>query len=729
MRKCIRTFSAVVLVCAVALYSSAAFAAPTVEPLPEPSAAEETGKEPKKENATLEIEQSATFDFDAWERTGDIHRQEFSGDHYMKGLFATISEYFNVGDWEVRGARLVLKFATTQLMRARTSDFTVYLNEQPLYSGNIPETDGKTATLTVELPVEKINTGTVNSIKISAYLRGNDEDPCVDYATNANWINIFEESRVEVAYTPLYSPVSIGALYAQLSSIDALEKEESGIFVSGSSEGALTAFAWSAAGLSGNAKLFYTDMDAAKAESAAIKAKSYALYISDYNAILSEVAALLSAEQKKAAEEGAIAAVLKYGGTDVLLVAGDNAAALANAGKMLANEKYMAQLDSKYVAITASDDFEMEKYRVDQYTKLTATGAYVNGSYRQTASFYVEWPANRSVTSSSELSLDIRYSENIDFSKALVSVYVNDIPMGSRLLDKKNANGMNIMLRFPEDIDIAGSFSLKVAFDLEAEDDDWCRLSPEEMPWGYVAPTSMLKLASMDVQELLFDNYPSPFVRDGSVNNLTVVLPDDIGEGDIKTLHSIFAGLGRFFKDNNGTLRVCAASEAGDISQDNVIFIGAARKNAGADLEGAAWQLAYSGKTLESSSEKLRIDPAYGAALGMCELIVSPFDKEYAVMMVSGSTDLEMTAAAEYLCDVNLLWKLSGDAYIISPNEEKDEVSCYTFADLSDRRIDEDKDKLQLRRTINIIFVAGLVLVICATALIAIILKKRREKS
>jgi hypothetical protein len=35
----------------------------------------------------------------------------------------------------------------------------------------------------------------------------------------------------------------------------------------------------------------------------------------------------------------------------------------------------------------------------------------------------------------------------------------------------------------------------------------------------------MLKLNSVDVSGLLFDNYPSPFVLDGRLNSVAVVLP------------------------------------------------------------------------------------------------------------------------------------------------------------------------------------------------------------
>lgn len=366
----------------------------------------------------------------------------------------------------------------------------------------------------------------------------------------------------------------------------------------------------------------------------------------------------------------------------------------------------------------------MEKVALSQYQPLTASGVYVTGSYRQSADFYIAYPANRRIAASSELSLDIRYSENIDFTRSLVTVFLNDVPIGSRRLDKQHANGYTITLPFPEDLKITGGFTVKVAFDLDVGE-DWCRLPKEEMPWGYVAPSSMLKLYSVDVQEYLFDYYPSPFVRDGAFNSVAVVLPEAPTAAELTCMHRVMMTLGRFLNTNGGSLRATTVCAPETLAGENVIAIGTAGRNPLLRDPAVGLHLAFSPDgTRLLSNDLVKLDARFGAEVGAGQLVENPYAADRrALMIVSGASDEALARAGFFLSDVDELWKLNGDAYIA----DAEDAYGYTFALPAQEETQSSVTSAQRIDVVSVALASGLLLGLCILAIVLMIRKHKGE--
>lgn len=652
------------------------------------------------------------------------HEEKFLSDHALKGNYDTATEYFHTGKWKLDAAAIDLSYSTSQLYDEDRSEFTVCLNDVPVYSGSCAGTDGAQSTLEIALPVSEIRTDSANAVKFTFHLRSGGSTPCFDAASDAGWVNIYRDSDVKVSYETEYSPDSVAAVYDELTSIDALDYKRSEVLLSGSSASVLTAAGWAEAGMAGNAVLNYENMSCKTADEQSLEGASYILYISDYDSLLPQISALLSDTQRDSAENGALAAVLRYRNADILVLTGGNAAALENAGRMLANASYMRQLSGMDKTVGQDENFETPEYRIKQNRKLTETGTGVSGYFRHSAEYAIDWPANRRVTSSSAVSLNIRYSENIDFTKSLITVYCNNVPIGSSPLDREHAEGLTLDFKIPEDLVLTGNFNIQVVFDLEPVDNTWCRTPSDQLPWGYVTPDSMLKLDAMDLRTLLFSSYPCPFVRDGRFNSTVLLLPETVGDAELSVMKDICAGLGKFLKDNRGEFSACSYTGQEDLSKSNLIAIGVGNANPGFGIcSDQSKFVCGSGNVFGSASDKYRIDPQLGSAAGMAELLASPYSTECGVLLVSGTDASFMQKAGSYLRSGEQLWKLTGDAYLVS----QDSLTGYTFSDFYEEVPLDRQAARQKSQTVSLLLVAGTVLLLCSATVIMMQIKRSRS--
>ena len=592
--------------------------------------------------------------------------QSFSADHALTGLFAGFTESFYAGDWAVEQAVFTMNYDVTQLAIAEYSTYTVSVNGQRVYSSPIASGGGAKRRETVALPPEAIREG-VNYLTVETYIRTNDPRPCVDDVSKANWMNVFKDSTVSMSYRPLAVIGSAAALYRQFTSIDALSNKQSAFVVGGDAgESALSCAAMAMAGISGNAPLLYEEIGfVPDRQGNALFQHLYQIYISRYDHLAGDILASLTPEQSRAAQTGIALVLLSREDRYVLAAIGADDAAMETLGRLLGNASYMAQLQSPWTALARDSHVLTPAAGVEAYKPLTESGAYVKGAFRQDASFYIRFPENRVLADESQIRLVFRYAENLDFDRSLVTVYINESPIGSKKLSVEKARGDSLDLSIPTDMKVSGSFSVRVAFDLEIKD-LWCTLRQEETPWAYVSSESMLKLNSVNVQGLLFENYPSPFVMDGRLNDVAVVLPGQPSDDDYEAFRLIMLTMGRYVTDNSGSLQVLRGVSKGTLPAANVISIGRYGVNQIAmDYnQELFFRFSQDGSTMESN-EKMLIEPGYGAGLGSAQLLHAPLSgQRRALLVLSGVSGGAMLKALPYLGSVEGLWKVYGDGFV-----------------------------------------------------------------
>ena len=595
-----------------------------------------------------------------------VHQESFSGDYAMKGLFSSFTESFSAGDWNISEAKLTLRFAVTPLVRQEVSDFTVSFNGQRFYSSRIPLTKGQQQTIEIPLPVEQIKSGS-NSLLVETYLRTTESDPCSEDVSQSSWMSVSRDSFVTLRYTSLAKIDTVADFYRQFTSIDALENRQSAVYVASAlQESELTAASWVLSGVSKNAAMFYENLELLY-DSQNSAFRPYSVYVCGYAKLPPRLAGLLSAEQKQAAEKGAVLALVRPTPDQaVLVVTGADSAALVNAGRLFGNADYITQTSSLWRPVTAKETVTFQQEEEGTTQKLTETGTMLNGPFHQEQTYFIRGAGNRILDPGSQVDLVFRYSENLDFNRSLVTVYLNDMPIGSKKLTKQGAQGDTARFYLPVDVEIYGNFNLKVAFDLEIPD-LYCTMRQEEMPWAYVTSDSTVTLVSKDSPYLLLEYYPEGFLEDGAMNHLTFVLPDQPQQSELTVLGKTAVAMGRYTQNNSGTMRACTVSEMGNLANENIISIGRFERNAIAQKyrDQMFFRFSEDGSRIVSN-EKLQIEPGYGATLGTIQLLNSPYQKENrALLLVTGVTDESMLRAAEYISNSQELWKLKGDGFLV----------------------------------------------------------------
>ena len=607
---------------------------------------------------TAEIGQLAA-EKEEWEKQyAFVHEEAFQKDYCLKGLFDSCVSYFHVGNWKVHKAALIMEFSASQLLEEDVSYYTVYLNGEPLITEHLSRTQGKTGQIILELPEDRLLTDSVNSIMVDVYLRGRDTDACVDDSSVSSWMNIFRESRIMIGYEPFTECSTISSFYRKFTSVEALENRQSIVeAVEEADETELTAMAYILSGISKNAQLLYQNIGCGLRKSGPSESFPYTVLVSKYENLSPDIVGKMSGEQRGYAEENAVICLVqevenKY----LLLVTGTEEAALVNAGIAFGNTDYMLLLDTDTVRVAKEDDFLVKPPVQGPYYFLTEYKTTVKGLFRQSAQFTVEFPAGKKLAESCELSLDFRYSSNLDFDKSLVSVCINDVPIGSRMLTREGADNTTEVFTIPPDIEIYGDFQVEIIFDFQAGD-EWCRLTPEDTPWAVILDTSMLKLTAVDNMSLSFENFPAPFVRDGSMNNLQIIMPDENKDEDMQVMAGLLLTMGRYLKDNRGSLAVKKVEDAYS-AEANRIVIG---KLGGENLR-----------------DELNLPVSVNS--GMAFLRRSAYGEESEAVLTITGEGAGMLHTLNYFGNTERLWEIKGDTFLT----DGESLYCYRMTPETD---------------------------------------------
>ena len=660
--------------------------------------------------------------------TENIHEEQFSSEHSMTGDSSQFTEYFNAGDWDISSAQITIRYILAELEDNEVLSLTLSLNGTPFYSEPLAsDTNDKVCELTLELPVDAIKYGQ-NSVTVEHSMKTEGGAISKYKTSGATLLTISKESTISQQYLPLETCNTVAEFYSDFVGIDALENERSAAFVrSDADDTELEAVALALAGISGEAVMYYDNIALKTADNEnALLSALYSIYVSKYSSLPSSLADRLSTEEKQAARNGAVLALLKPNETcNVLLITGSSDEALINAARLIGNPDYIKQIQTTWRSVSAEENVLIPKKEINQFIPLTESGTSLTGASNPSASYYIELPKNRKLSYSSKLSLSMRYSENLDFNRSLVTVYVNDVPIGSKRLEEKKAQGDTEFFDIPTDLQINGNFMIKVVFNLETIGNTGLYENGEAQ-WAWISSESMLKLTAENVNSILFEYYPSPFVKDGTLNNVVAVLPDSPGKADLDALRQIMLTLGRSLANNDGTLRVVHASNVGDLSKANVISIGKYKNNllAQQNNDKAFFKFNTDGSTL-CSNEKMLIDPNYGASLGMVQLLDSPYSSEKrALMLVTGASDEAMLKGVKYIGFVDNLWKVYGDAYVT------DGVDVFPFRFKADNAKTQDITTQVLSRTDieSLVISAGLVIILALISLVFLLRKHRRTR-
>lgn len=594
-----------------------------------------------------------------------VHEENFKSNSYLKGNSARMETTFSVGEWKVNEVELTLVYSASQFIDNTKSSFTVLINGVRCISEAQPSTYGERSQMKFTLPSSELKLG-VNTLAIEADILTVGDAPGTVGSIESGWFNVFEDSTIALSYEPLNMVTSIAEFYEKFKSMESLDFKESAIVsVKEANQEELKNAMLVMSGISKNTTIDSQNIAFATVENLADTLNyDHVIFVADYQNLPVDLKDYLSDEQKSQAEQSALIALIKTESQDILVVSGKNEVALSNAARLLANADMMAQMDYESRLVGESEDYELAPEVFEQYRQLTKTGTLLQGEAIQSSNYYIEFPYNRSITDKSQLYLSFRYADNLDFERSLMSVYLNDIPIASKRLSQSNAAQDEVTFYIPTDIAVSGNFVLRVDFDLRTNN------SGGAAPWAFVSPESTLKINSVSQPFLVFENYPSPFIKDENFNELLVVLPEKPTEADYTVLAQTFNLFGQYMEQVSGNLSVVFANEVFDITNKNVITIGVQSTNQYTQSlnEKLFFQFSEDGSKL-LSNEKMLIDSTFSQNLGTIQLLESPSSKDHAILVMSGTSEKGFLKAASYLKTADYAWKVFGDGFVSDMEE------------------------------------------------------------
>lgn len=634
-----------------------------------------------------------------------IHEERFLEDSYLKGTSDRMETTFSVGEWLVKDVQLTLVYSASQFIDNTKSSFTVLVNGVRCVTEAQPSTYGERSQIKLTLPSSELKLG-INTLAIEADILTTGTAPDTAGSIASGWFNVFKDSTIALAYEPLNQVTTIKEFYKKFISMESLDFKHSAVALPKNPtdlelESAIRAMA----GISQNTEKYFQNIELAAADNLSeLSGYKNILYIAGYDTLPPDIKNLLLDWHKARAENGAVVALVKSGTQNILVVTGKDEAALSNATRMLASDEMMMQMNFTSRSVLAGEGFELIPEPFEQYRQLTPTGTRLEGEAVQSANYYIEFPYNRSITDESQLYLVFRYGDNLDYERSLMTVYINETPVASKRLSSGGAARDEVTFYIPTDIAVTGNFVLRVAFDLRLG------AGGGAAPWAFVSPESTLKINSASQPFLVFENYPSPFIKDGIFNELLVVLPQVPSPADLTILGQTSLLFGQYMESVGGNLTVVRDGDIFDIKGKNVISIGSyGSNNYTQSLNKSLFFQFSEDASYLLSNEKMVLDPTFSKDAGTVQLLESPSDKDNAILVVTGATDTGMQEAASYLRTPDYAWKVFGDGFIT----DMEKIYNFKFKDDNVKSLSVPS-KLRMREDLTLLLIVLAMLTLIA---------------
>lgn len=649
----------------------------------------------------------------------------FGTDKTAKGKFTTTKQNFTIENyWDVSSAKAKLVYTITQLNEKEISTMTLKINDVAFYSFRPDKTDKGTRQMEVEIPKDKLKKG-VNVLSVESFVYTDLPDGrCTIDDTPANWLQFDKTSAVNVTYSDKAFKQTIADFGERFTGIDTMKSQQGAVAVlENAGDAELGAALEGLSGFSSANTLEDKNIPFGKYEEAKTRdGKNYIALFSSYDNLPTAIKSQIKADKKL--ETQALFQVVTAGNTNTLVVTSKSNDALKKAGKLIANQNYLSQLGTNSKWLTTDEKIDTPANNVDKNTKLTTSGDKLKGIGHVTQDYFISMPANRSASTGTEVSLDFRYAQNLDFEHSLVTILVNGKPIGSQKLSAKKANGDKVTFQIPSDLNVKGDFSVTVAFDLVLTNNYCGFISDSEIPWAYITPESTINLNTTEETDLLFEQYPYPFVADGDFNNAMVVVPDKLTTEDTDSLANIFNLLGRFHDGNRGSLTAVHAKNWDKAKKDaNVIAVGTMNnnpviKNANDDLY---FQYDKTGSYF-LSNEKISIENNYGKGLGSVQLIKS---EGMQILAVTGPGTTQTELGSELIASKANLAEIYGDGAIV---DNDNTIHSYRFKKAADTQDESFGTKISNNKEVTVFGAFALLTVVLLGVAVLLILRKYRRK-
>lgn len=583
----------------------------------------------------------------------------------LSGKSVETNMYFTKMDyWNVEKATFNFNYQISQLASRQTSDITVSLNGIKFKSFR-PQKKTGLQTEQIRIPLRLLEGE--NQLQIEGQILNQTGSKNYNLAqTPANWLTIEKGSNVNFEYQLKEADPTLHSFYDHFSGQDTIAYQHSRIVSATNPSGdELTAVMIA---LSGESRVITTENDQIQVvpmKHMNAQKDDYLMVIATYQHLPRQLKKQVDSTELT---QKAIIKTYYSKGKHYLIVTSQKASLLKKAARFVANAELMNEVNRSTETVTKNTATFSSSLHDDDYYHLTTKTDQILGAGHRESSYLISLPNDRSNADGSQVTLHFRYSKNLNFKRSLVTVAVNNTTLGSKKLTAVNANNDTLTLKVPKGTSLGNSFVVRVAFDLEMNDQSSSDNS--QTPWAEVNSQSKMLVKSQRSNDLLLTNYPTLFIKNETYNNIAAIIPAKLTTDDFKTLTNVFNLIGSFAKSNTGSIQFYTKQpHKQTLANKNVIVIGTPENNTMIKKLNPHLYFQYNHAfTGFKSNEKLSIEKAYGKTIGTAQLLRSPYNDKRGMMVVTGASSQGVYLASTQINFQKNIQQYTGDAIVVDPN-------------------------------------------------------------
>ena len=599
---------------------------------------------------------------------------EYSDNVLFQGVYGTNSLYFEIPEyWNVQYVTARITYAVSPLITEVPANLTFYINGDPVGTQKVDAKDGSLVEYELEIPLSYLTDG-YNEFRIGGYARLYDEEGCLDNLSGANWIEILGTSYLLVGYELSDAEITLGDYpYPFVSSLDETGKSLTVYLPDTPSKQELAA-----------AFALCADLADETEGTCELQIKNFqSLSKTGNRIILSTTERLPESIQKEAQtalEEKGFptddAWLLEYeqGGGRTLIIAAKEEERLKQCVGTLLNADRISQEKDAYAAIPDSEEILYEQdltvnalmtEGVELEELVGQDGLNFIGPFHQTQTIYLPYTGGFVLGEGGKITLKLRYSDNLDFDRSMITVYWGNTPIASKRLEQEQADGDEFSFLLPADVTGEQAGSITIAYDLELKE-LYCTKRADQMPWGYVSGDSSLYLPMGSTTNYSFAHRPYPFQNLGQFHDLALVVPETMTEEEYR----LFVALANFCGTQLGAVGQLDVYDADTFPTEetdaNIISLGTFRDNPLIQTLQPSLSISYqeNGEAF-ADNEQVIFGETYARDIGVLQMIRSPYHSDRAILVACAADQEGIGILADYLTDAEKLAALSGDACII----------------------------------------------------------------
>lgn len=599
------------------------------------------------------------------------------GEITLRGVYPSYTLFLPFPEqWQVTDIVLNLQINFSAQLRDDAT-LNVEVDGIPIASSTLNSL-GQNATWNIPIPAELIEGKEGISIKLLSYLRVTTTDICQDASNPATWVRVGSRSRIMLNYNKINQLPDLSTFPHPFIQNTGLSKDRILLAVASDASAAETSSAAYLSSVLGaraswrGLELIISTIDSLTEFSAA----TYQVVLVGTQKKLmaqSAINAFLPTELKNLnTDTGVIYTMPSPWGNEkaLLVVSGESEIGLDRAIKALTNKAFAKLARGNLVLISSDPEDASTQEQNINWKNITLTNLGYSdqivsgvGKHIVRVEAYLQ-PG--SIPNQAVFHVIFSHSPFISTDRAYLTLWANKQPVSGIYLSEKNEQRSSWDVTIPvEDIEV-GLNVFEFIFDLQLQDEARCDEFYFDKAWASLHAESALEISpSTNNIRPTLDGLPVPF-GDAAL----VILPENPSEQEKAAVFQVLKALGQLLGERVANLNILSANTVtpDQLKNSHLILIGHPQTNPLIDevLKQAPIQIDSKGRKITSDVVKLELIDY--TKVGMIEVLPSPWNNAFSVMLVTGTDDESVGFASNMLVNDANRARLTGDVAILDGN-------------------------------------------------------------